>query len=76
MINIRPNFFVFYLFSHLADLESKKLFQNFGRLYLDQIWEMDAIEVTQGGPDTHDHPHETVAAQTAARPLLVQKKPF
>ena len=34
------------MFSHLADLASKKLFQNFGRLYLGQIWEMDAIEVT------------------------------
>ena len=31
---------------------------------------MDAMEVTQGGPDTHDDPHETGAARTAARPLL------
>ena len=37
---------------------------------------MDAMEVTQGGPDTHDDPHETVAARTAARPLLVQKNHF
>ena len=27
----------------------------------------------QGGPDTHDDPHETGAARTAARPLIVQK---
>ena len=28
----------------------------------------------QWGPDTHDDPHETGAARTAARPLFVQKK--
>ena len=66
----------FYLFSHLADLVSKKLIQNFGRLYIGQMWEMDAMEVTQGGSDTHYEPHETGAAQTAARPLIVQKKLF
>ena len=65
--------FLFYLFSHLADLVSKKLFQNFGRLYLGQIWEMDAMEEAQGWPDTHDDPHKTGDARTAARPLLVQK---
>ena len=40
------------------------------------MWEMDAMEVTQGGPDTPDDPHETGAARTAARPLLVQKNHF
>ena len=30
----------------------------------------------QGGPNTHDDPHETGAARTAARPLLVQKNHF
>ena len=40
------------------------------------MWEMDALEVTQGGPDTHDDPHETGAARMAARPLRVQKKHF
>ena len=64
------------MFSDLADLVSKKLFQNFGHLYLGQIGEMDAMEVTQGGTDTHDDPHETGAARTAARPLLVQKNHF
>ena len=72
----QPYFFVFYLFSHFADLASKKFFKNFGRLYLGQMWEMDAMEVTQGGPDTHDDPHQTVAVRTAARPLLVQKNHF
>ena len=54
----------------------QKLFQNFGRLYLGQMWEMDAMEVTQGGPDTHDDLHKKGAARTAARPFLVQKKAF
>ena len=63
----------FLLVSHFANFASKKLFQNFGHLYLGQIWEMDAMEVTQGGPDTHDDTHETVATRTDARPLLVQK---
>ena len=30
----------------------------------------------QWGPNTHDDPHETGAARTAARPLLVQKNHF
>ena len=38
--------------------------------------EMDAMEVTQGGPDTHDDPNKTGAAWTPARPLLVQKNYF
>ena len=38
--------------------------------------EMDAMELTTGGPGTHDYPHETGAAQTAARPLVVQKNHF
>ena len=37
------------------------------------MWEMDAMEVTQGGSDTHDDPHEMGAVRKAARPLLVQK---
>ena len=64
------------MFSHLANLVSKKLFQNFGPRYFGQIWEMDAMKVTQGGSDTHDDPHETGAARMAARPLLVQKNYF
>ena len=31
-------FLVFYLFSHLADLVSKKLLQNFGRLHIGHMW--------------------------------------
>ena len=49
----------------------KKLFQNFGRLYLGQIWEKDAMEVTQGGSDTHDDPHKTGATRTVTRPLHI-----
>ena len=37
------------------------------------MWEMDSMEVTQGGPDTHDDPHIMGAARMAARPLFVQK---
>ena len=37
---------------------------------------MDDMEVTQGGPDTHDDPHETGAARTAAKPLLVHKNHY
>ena len=40
------------------------------------MWEIDAMEVTQGGPDTHYDLHKTGAARTAARPLLVQKNHF
>ena len=69
-------FFVFYLISHLADLLTKKLFQNFGRWYLGQIWEMDVMEVTQGGSDTHDDQYETGAAWTATRPFLVHFRKY
>ena len=41
-----------------------------------KLWEMDAMEITQGGPDAHDDPHEMGAARTDARPLLVQKNHF
>ena len=75
-INILANFLVFYLFSHLANLVSQILYQNFRRLYLSQMWEMDGMELTTGGPNTHDDPHETGAARKAARPLLFQKNPF
>ena len=61
----------FLLVFSLGQFGIEKLFQNFGRLYLGQIWEMDAMELTQGGPDTHDDPHETGAARTAARPLHI-----
>ena len=37
--------FVFYLYSYLSDLVLTKLFQNFGRLYLRQMWEMNEMEV-------------------------------
>ena len=33
------------------------------------MWAMDAMEVTQGGPDTYEGPHETGAARTAAQAL-------
>ena len=46
----------------LADLASKKLFQNFGRLYLGQMW----------GPDTHDDPHETGAQLSIVSKSLIR----
>ena len=42
-------------------------------LKLSHLWEMAAMEVTQGGSNTHNAPHKMGAAWTAARPLLVQK---
>ena len=35
---------------------------------------MGAMELTTGGPDTHDDPHETGATWMAVKTLLVQKK--
>ena len=34
---------------------------------------MGTMELTTGGPDTHDDPHETGAARKAAQCLSVQK---
>ena len=68
--------FYFLLVFLFGQFGIKKLFQNFGRLYLGQMWEMDAMEATQGGPDTHNDPHKTEATLTAAKPLLLQKDQF
>ena len=35
---------------------------------------MGTMELTTGGPDTHDDPHETGAARKAAQVLFVQNK--
>ena len=35
--------------------------------------EIDALEVTQNGPDTHDDPHKTGAARIAQDPSLWRK---
>ena len=37
------------------------------------MWEMDAMEVTQGGPDTHDDLLKTGAKQTPRDPSLCRK---
>ena len=74
--NIMSNFLVFFLFTHLADLVLKTSLQNFICLYLGQMCKMGAMELTTGGPDTDDAPHETGATRTAARHLLVQKNNF
>ena len=37
------------------------------------MWAMGTMELTTGGPDTHDDPHETGAARKAAQGLYVQK---
>ena len=57
----------------MADLVLNKLFQNFGRLYLGQMSEMDAMEVTQGGPDTHDGSYKTEAARRLRDPSMCRK---
>ena len=72
----QAKFFVFNLFSYLAYLVSKIVIQTFGRLYIGQMWAMDAMEVTPGVPDTHDAPHKTGAVRMAARLILVQKNHF
>ena len=38
------------------------------------MWAREAMQVTPGGPDTHDDSHQRGATRTAARPLFVQKK--
>ena len=68
--------FCFLLVFLFGRFDIEKLFQNFGRLYLCQMWETDAMEVTQGGPETHNDPDKTGVARKAARPLLVQKNRF
>ena len=40
------------------------------------MWAMGTMELTTGGPDTHDDPHETGAARKAAQALFVQKNHF
>ena len=37
---------------------------------------IEAMQVAPGGPDTHDDPHKTGAAQTAARPLFILMNHF
>ena len=40
------------------------------------MWAMEAMELTTGGPDTHDDPHETGAARKAVQGIFVQKNHF
>ena len=35
------------------------------------MWAMKEMELTTGGPNTHDGPHETPAAWTAARKTIL-----
>ena len=77
LINIRPHFWLFSTCFFIRPIwYREKLFQNFRHQYLGKMWEIGAMELTKGGPYTHDDPHETGAARTAARPLLVQKNHF
>ena len=34
------------------------------------MWAIEAVQVTPGGPDTHDDQQKAGAAETAARPLI------
>ena len=46
-------------------------------VYISVKWGQQVqIRHPQGGPDTYNDPHKNGAAQTAARPLLVQKNHF
>ena len=49
---------------------TEKLFQLFYRLYLGQKTAGEAIY--QWGPNTHEDPHNTVAARKVAQPLFVK----
>ena len=40
------------------------------------VYGTGAMELTTGGPDTHDDPDKTGAARNAAQPLFVQKNHF
>ena len=34
------------------------------------MWDIEPMQVTPGGPDTHKDQYETEAARTATRPIL------
>ena len=58
-----------------ASFTLKKLFPNFTWLYLGEA--VSATKVTpQGGPHTHNNPHQQRALLTAAWPFLNQQKLF
>ena len=40
------------------------------------MWPIEPMQVTPGGPYTHEDQYETGAARTAARPFLYKKKIF
>ena len=48
----------------------RKKFQNFQPLYIGQMWAIEAMQVSPGGPDTHNNPHQRRAARTAAKHLF------
>ena len=58
----------------LFNIEEKIL--NVWRLYLGQMWAIEAMQVTPWGPDTHNNPHKRVAVPTAAWPLFILKNHF
>ena len=72
--NYQANFCLFLIVFSFGQFGIKQLFKK--RLYLGLMWEMGVMELTTGGPDIHDDPHETGAVRPAARPLLVQKNHF
>ena len=38
------------------------------------MWAIESMQVTPGGPYTHDDPHQRGAAREAAEPLLCAEK--
>ena len=72
--NCKANFFCIALMSPLRLNNIKKIYQNFLWLYLGQMWAIEAMQVTLGGPDTLDDPRQRGAARTVARPLEILKK--
>ena len=75
--NVRTFFLlVFYSFFQWSSFISKKLFQNFGRLYLVKKSAGEATFAFQWGPDTHNTLYQRGAAIKNKPPFSVQKNSF
>ena len=60
----------------LGLFDIKEIFLNFTLQYIDEMWRIEPMQVTPGGPYTHEDQYETGAAQTAARPFLYKQKKY
>ena len=52
-------------FALWANLVLTKFVQHFTLLYLGQMWDIEAMQVTPGGPDTQDDPYQRGAVREA-----------